>query len=793
MKCLNCGVELSDDAKFCSNCGVRMSKHTIKTDGPIEEDPAETSDIGAEQPESSIQDPNAEHSSPVIPFPEEKSKSKIREFWRKLSLFEKFSAISIVASLILGLIAFLAGRIFAGIIAIVWLAVVVVALLMEKNIIKVSRTRIPFLSVILSFILIIPYFSLFRINVADNGKYAWSEVILAYMLPAPESPYGEIISNSESSLILNVNKTTQEQYIRYIEACEGIGFIIETDTTSSSFHAFNEQGYEISLVFSRYSDEMQIKLSAGMELSALLWPNSELAQMLPVPESMVGIIQQDDEMVFLAYVGDISIDTFIAYVEACEDNGFTVDSDKSDKHFSAKNADGYKLSVDYQGNSIISISLCKPKYIVTIEVECAKNLFFSTYDVDVYINDSFEGTIAHGNTETFEMNLVSGTYTLKFVNHKDDELYGEVKIYVQKDERLKYKIICSSSGIDVETIVGTTKPNEDSNQQGTTDFTLDYPDAASLEKALNDGVKVTGKTVQFDVVEYMPDSAFGVNCWSGEHLNFISDKELDIGKGNIIVGRITAEPTKVLGSWIIPYEVLYIGGEIIEEETNSPTVTPDTQPTEITLTMSEDEFKGMKYQEAEKKFREMGFTNFEYRTVDTENESAADTICYIEITEWFIGDSDFVKGDKFDADSTVTFFIYKYEAPATPSSVFYSTNDYETATEGCTGVFSYRSRGSSYDIYWIIDFDEGYAYYFTEGNGNSSCDRLRIESGTLNDAVTITYHDGGNTWSYRLHFKYVNHPETLVLIDHNGFDWEYSATDLDDALRLRSTKTIMDY
>ena len=84
MKCLNCGVELSDDAKFCSNCGVRMSKHTIKTDGPIEEDPAETSDIGAEQPESSIQDPNAEHSSPVIPFPEEKSKSK---HYEKTSLF----------------------------------------------------------------------------------------------------------------------------------------------------------------------------------------------------------------------------------------------------------------------------------------------------------------------------------------------------------------------------------------------------------------------------------------------------------------------------------------------------------------------------------------------------------------------------------------------------------------------------------------------------------------------------------------------------------------------------------
>ena len=206
-----------------------------------------------------------------------------------------------------------------------------------------------------------------------------------------------------------------------------------------------------------------------------------------------------------------------------------------------------------------------------------------------------------------------------------------------------------------------------------------------------------------------------------------------------------------------------------------------------------DDFKRMTYQEAEKIFWEMGFTNFEYRTVDTETESAEDTICYIEITEWFIGDSDFVKGDKFNANSTVTFFSYVYEAPTAPSPVFYSTNDYETAKNGNTGIFSYKDRGSSYDIYWIIDFDERYVYYFTDGNGDSSCDRLRIDSGTLNDKVTITYHDGGDTWSYMLHFKYVDHPETLIMVDQNGFDWEYSTTDLDDALNLRATKSIIDY
>ena len=209
--------------------------------------------------------------------------------------------------------------------------------------------------------------------------------------------------------------------------------------------------------------------------------------------------------------------------------------------------------------------------------------------------------------------------------------------------------------------------------------------------------------------------------------------------------------------------------------------------------MGADDFKGMKRDDAEKKFREMGFTKFEYESVDTEKESDSDTICYIEITEFIFGDSKFAKGDKFAEGSTVTFHSYKYKEPEAPKSLFYSTNDYDTAKNGNTGVFSYRDSESSYDIYWIIDFDEGYVYYFTEGNDESTCDRLKIDSGTLNDKVTITYHDGGDTWSYKLHFKYVEHPETLIMVDQNGFESKYSTTDLNDALSLRAKKTIKDH
>lgn len=229
-----------------------------------------------------------------------------------------------------------------------------------------------------------------------------------------------------------------------------------------------------------------------------------------------------------------------------------------------------------------------------------------------------------------------------------------------------------------------------------------------------------------------------------------------------------------------------------ESNSDNPPIT-EMQPTEITLTMGHDDFKGMNYQEAEKIFREMGFTNFKYRTVDTEDQSLADTICYIDIAEWFIGRSNFTKGDKFDSDSTVTFFSYKYESPVPASAVFYSTNDYETAKKGNTGVFAYKKAESTYDIYWIIDFDKGYTYYFADGNGDTTCDRLKIDSGTLNDKVTITYHDGSNEWSNSLHFNYVEHPETLIMVDQNGFEYKYSTTDLEDALKIRDSKKINDY
>jgi hypothetical protein len=224
---------------------------------------------------------------------------------------------------------------------------------------------------------------------------------------------------------------------------------------------------------------------------------------------------------------------------------------------------------------------------------------------------------------------------------------------------------------------------------------------------------------------------------------------------------------------------------------------------EAMMPASASDFKFDNYKDVETALRNAGFTNVKTAilydivwgwTSEGEVESVS-----------INGKTDFTKGNVFkkDAEIVITYHMWEKDDPnkpeettqpttqtEAPSKVFYSTNDYETAKKGNTGVFSYKNKSGSYDVYWIIDFDEGYVYFFTDGNGESICDKLKIVSGNLNNRVTIIWREGDYQESWYLHFKYVNHPETLVVVDHFDNVIEFTTTSLSKAMSVRNTKTI---
>lgn len=134
------------------------------------------------------------------------------------------------------------------------------------------------------------------------------------------------------------------------------------------------------------------------------------------------------------------------------------------------------------------------------------------------------------------------------------------------------------------------------------------------------------------------------------------------------------------------------------------------------------------------------------------------------------------------------------EDPKIEEAVYYSTNTFDQAKKGNSGIFSYKRNGPNYDFYWIIDFDEGCAYYFTYGN-SATCERVQIDEGDgdLNSYITVTYHDGDSTWQYGFCFKRVRQPDRLIQSELDGTQYEFVATSLNDALKLRDELEIVDY
>lgn len=446
MKCPKCGAELSDDTNFCSYCGTKIE---AVTPPPIVEENKASNDFGNGPVFASKSETDVRESLT------DKIKGMMSEKWHKLSAYGKITTIAIIAFVLLCLVAFLFGKTAAGIIAVLQIMLTVVALLLKKQVIKTPKTWIHFIALALAVVLLVPYVSLFVASQDDTERFTWSDIQLADIIPEPESHFGEVIGNSDESLFLYVHRTSAADYSEYVDACKDKGFIVDADQSELSYQAYNADGYSLSLFYDEGESIMDISVDAAKQYGTLVWPDSQIANMLPVPTSTTGEITQDDVKGFQAYVSNTPLDDFKNYVAACADKGFDIDANNLEKSYSAKNDDGYKLNVSYQGNNVISISVEEPEYEVAVEIECVENWIFSTYDVDVYIDDSFEGTIAHGATETYTVTLTKGTYEIKFVCSNDEEVTGAVTIDIHQDESLKYRISCTSTQIDVETIVGT--------------------------------------------------------------------------------------------------------------------------------------------------------------------------------------------------------------------------------------------------------------------------------------------------------------------------------------------------
>lgn len=101
-----------------------------------------------------------------------------------------------------------------------------------------------------------------------------------------------------------------------------------------------------------------------------------------------------------------------------------------------------------------------PKHSVEINVKCDGNLFFSKYDVDVYIDDDKVVTIKHGENYVDIVKLTEGKHALVFKNKDDKSVEGKVEFLIKEDTKLNYQIHCNNDKVRIKDLADEKKKEE---------------------------------------------------------------------------------------------------------------------------------------------------------------------------------------------------------------------------------------------------------------------------------------------------------------------------------------------
>lgn len=374
MFCSKCGAKITNESGVCTNCGqkyeasseVRTIRLQCKNCNGIMEVDEEAQEVtcpycGARE---KILDSDAvavekikSNTYKEMEFARRANEEKKEEqLSYKKSILCKATIVCMFICLLLMINAFKKYHILAGIIALVQIGLFALSWLMGMQIVKEKRKFVYMAFAILAFLLMIPFGMCNSIEKLE--KIDWPDDGIMENLPDPGAKYGEIVTNTADYFCATIEKYSEKDYENYVAACQEIGYIVESETLTSSYDAYNEEGYELSLSYS--SETMDIELQAPEIMTEFQWPDSKIAKLIPKPDSNIGKIESESDIGFVIYVGNTSKDDFEKYVKKVRKAGFEVDYQKENTYYRADNAEGYHIDVEYEGNNIICIRMEAP-------------------------------------------------------------------------------------------------------------------------------------------------------------------------------------------------------------------------------------------------------------------------------------------------------------------------------------------------------------------------------------------------------------------------------------------------
>jgi len=316
---------------------------------------------------------------------------------------------------------------------------------------------------------------------SSEVRFNWSDVVLVSAgLPDPSTDKGEITVNTAEELTVRLDGINAGTFNSYVSGCEDKGYSVDPEKSDVTYSAFNSEGYRVSITFDPDESTMSIDVTSPPTLNNIKWPDTPLGDLLPKPKYKNGCINENSEDLLSMDLGGISADKYKDYVAEVKKGGYVYNEDESEKHYSAENEDGYRLTADYKGNNMISVSIGVPEYKVELVADCDRNIAFSKYNVKIYADDSLLGTLAHGTTETYSCTLKKGGHIFRFECEDDNTVKGTLNVNVSGDSTYKVNLHCTSLSVGVyDQTPGNESSSSDSQDNSSEESSASSDNSAS--------------------------------------------------------------------------------------------------------------------------------------------------------------------------------------------------------------------------------------------------------------------------------------------------------------------------
>ena len=298
--------------------------------------------------------------------------SEIQSYENKLQIkkskIRTISLVGIVASSIQLLASISIGIVSCIILSILELGVFIFTFLLATKVIKIQSKAIRVVSLIIGIILFFANVGILStrgikdmVNSEENVEtIVWENLEIGEAIPQFNKTQGEIIIDTDTSLSICFYEIEKEEFYEYMLLCEIWEYKIDAIKTESTFTAWKEGNYKLSLWYSDFYKRLSIDLDLFI-MKEIKIINEKLLKQIPNLPSTYGKINYDEEKRFSVILGNITYDEFKSFIKQCYDKGYKDNMSNGEKRFYAVKdvfiGKDYELTITYEGNDIIVITL----------------------------------------------------------------------------------------------------------------------------------------------------------------------------------------------------------------------------------------------------------------------------------------------------------------------------------------------------------------------------------------------------------------------------------------------------